>query len=554
MEFAIEATDLGTWDYNPLTNKFTSNDRLKKWFGLPQNEQIELSHAVNAILESDKQRVTDAIQKALNFRSGGNYDIEYTIVHPVSKNEAIVHAKGKAWFSDEKVAYRFNGTLEDITEKATAAKKIRESEQRYHHLIYSSPFAIGILYGEDLVITIGNEPIIEIWGKGKDIIGKKYFEALPELAEQGYKEVFAQVYKTGIPFNAIETPVNILQDGVMTLKYYDFLLYPQRNVNGEVEGIGIIATEVTSRAILNNKIKESEQQYRELSLSLEEKVKDRTNQLNKNNAALEKQNEELEERNDFVETLINSSLDLIMVFDKEYRFLTANKIAEERFSKFYSESIMGRKLTEVVPNIPVHDIDIAFTGKAHTVPFSKSVVSDKCYEITYIPLRKKNEVYAVMVISHDITEQIAREEVIHEKNAALEKMNKELQSFAYISSHDLQEPLRKIQTFASRILEKEESNLSEYGKENFRRMRDSAKRMQTLIDDLLTYSRTNTAERKFETTDLNKIVEEVKEDLKEDLKDAQATIEATELCDANIIPFQFRQPHAQSYRQRTKVF
>lgn len=152
-------------------------------------------------------------------------------------------------------ATRFNETL-------TSKNFLEESEQRYHQLIHSSPSAIGILYGEDLVITIANEPIIAIWGKGKEIIGKKYFEALPELAEQGYKEVFAKVYKTGMPFNAVETPVQIFQNGVTTLKYYNFVLYPQRNIKNEIVGIGIIATEVTSQALLNNTIKDSERQLR----------------------------------------------------------------------------------------------------------------------------------------------------------------------------------------------------------------------------------------------------------------------------------------------------
>ena len=134
-----------------------------------------------------------------------------------------------------------------------------------------------------------------------------------------------------------------------------------------------------------------------------------------------------------------------------------------------------------------------------------------------------------------------RTKELEQKNIDLEKMNKELKSFAYISSHDLQEPLRKIQTFATRIVEKEYQNLSDNGKEYFKRMQNAAIRMQTLIDDLLAYSRTNTAERKYEKTDLNKIVEEVKADLKEELQQKQATLEATEICEVNIIPFQFRQ-------------
>ncbi len=160
---------------------------------------------------------------------------------------------------------------------------------------------------------------------------------------------------------------------------------------------------------------------------------------------------------------------------------------------------------------------------------------------TVYKLNENNEVSQVLGIGIDITELKIAEKELLQKNSDLEKMNKELQSFAYISSHDLQEPLRKIQTFSTQIKEKEENNLSENGRDMFSRMQNAANRMQTLIQDLLAYSRTDTEERKFENTDLNKIVEDVRDDLKEELKDKNATIEATELGEAHIIPFQFRQ-------------
>ncbi len=141
----------------------------------------------------------------------------------------------------------------------------------------------------------------------------------------------------------------------------------------------------------------------------------------------------------------------------------------------------------------------------------------------------------------DISQRKKAEKDIEEKNVELVRMNKELESFAYISSHDLQEPLRKIQTFASLIADKEGNNLSVYSRDMFNRMQDSARRMQNLIQDLLAYSRTKAPEAKFEFTDLNTIISEVKEDIKEELKEKQATIETSQLCVVNIIPFQFRQ-------------
>lgn len=134
-----------------------------------------------------------------------------------------------------------------------------------------------------------------------------------------------------------------------------------------------------------------------------------------------------------------------------------------------------------------------------------------------------------------------RTQQLEQNNVVLEKMNKELQSFAYISSHDLQEPLRKIQTFASMIAEKELDNLSEKGKAYFRRMEFAAERMQILINDLLAYSRTGTSESRFETVHLDEVLADVKEDLKEELEDKDADIITENTCEMLIIPFQFRQ-------------
>ena len=150
----------------------------------------------------------------------------------------------------------------------------------------------------------------------------------------------------------------------------------------------------------------------------------------------------------------------------------------------------------------------------------------------------ENTQRAVFNILEDYGYEKEKVEII---NNNLISVNKELESFAYISSHDLQEPLRKIQTFSSRILDEEYQYLSDKGKFYFERLQHSALRMQILIRDLLAYSRTKTRERQFEVTDLNIIVEEIIQGFREELEEKKGTIEAPEQCEANIIPFQFRQ-------------
>ncbi|MEO6584072.1 MAG: ATP-binding protein, partial [Ferruginibacter sp.] len=133
------------------------------------------------------------------------------------------------------------------------------------------------------------------------------------------------------------------------------------------------------------------------------------------------------------------------------------------------------------------------------------------------------------------------EENVNERTLELKKVNVELENFAYVASHDLQEPLRKIQTYSARILDKEDTNLSDNGKEYFRRLQRSAKRMQNLINDLLEYSRTNNTASRFEKVDLNLLLKDVINDFKETILAQGALIENGGLCEAELIPYQFRQ-------------
>ncbi|WP_278021979.1 PAS domain-containing sensor histidine kinase [Flavobacterium ginsengisoli] len=127
------------------------------------------------------------------------------------------------------------------------------------------------------------------------------------------------------------------------------------------------------------------------------------------------------------------------------------------------------------------------------------------------------------------------------KNRDLVNMNIELQSFAYISSHDLQEPLRKIQTFASRLTDLDEQNMSASAKTYLSRIEFSAKKMQNLIQDLLTYSRANSADRVFTLVKIDEIAEEVISDFSDRIEEKNAIVEYHDLGEAILIQFQFRQ-------------
>jgi PAS domain S-box-containing protein len=139
-------------------------------------------------------------------------------------------------------------------------------------------------------------------------------------------------------------------------------------------------------------------------------------------------------------------------------------------------------------------------------------------DVSISPLKnEKGEIFGFRGISRDITvrkqleeEREALLQEIRKINQKLEEANKELQDFVYIASHDLREPLRKISSFGTLLQDSLKGRLNEDQQENFEFMIDGSRRMQDMIDALLTYSRLTTKAKPFEWVDLNKVIEDLK--------------------------------------------
>lgn len=160
----------------------------------------------------------------------------------------------------------------DVTEQVNANKRIEESEKRYNMMLMQSQFAFAVLKGNDMVITLANDSIKEMWGKGKELEGKPLLEVLPEIKDQGFPELLNGVYTTGIPFYATEMLTQIIRNGILENAYFNFVYQPYMETDETISGVAIIAYDVTSEVVAKRKIQESEKQFRMMAELMPQKV------------------------------------------------------------------------------------------------------------------------------------------------------------------------------------------------------------------------------------------------------------------------------------------
>ena len=300
-----------------------------------------------------------------------------------------------------------------------------------------------------------------------------------------------------------------------------------------LENEKLVAELIISRKELAYQNEEKEKRAGELSIANEELLfqnhekEKRAAELGIANRELVFQNEEKEKRAAEL-GIANEEL----IYQNEEKEKRAAELGIANAELIFQNHEKEKRAAE----LGIANTELAFQNQEKEKRAAELGVANK--ELAFQNEEKEKRAAELIIANNELVFQNEEKE---KRAAELTIANKELLAFTYISSHDLQEPLRKIQTFVSIILEKESKNLSDKGKYHFQRMQLAAGRMQQLIDDLLAFSRISTTELKFEKTDLNKILDEVKADLKDTIQEKNATIEATELCDANIIAFQFRQ-------------
>ena len=440
-------------------------------------------------------------------------------------------------------------TCSETTKAVESIEKLADSEQRFRSLIEEAPVAATLFRGPDNVIEVANKLTQRYWGKGPEIVGKPLAEAAPELASQQMIELMAAFYKNGGTMKFEETPLTFVENGVSKEGYYTHTWKALHDNHGKVDGILAIGVDVSEQVLSRKKIEASEARFRSL---IEEAP---------------------------VATCLFTGKEMIIEL--------ANDLMLKVWGK--DSSVIGMPLKKAVPELqgqPFLDIlDRVFaSGKAHSEAAARAelkvdgVLGTYYFNYTYKPLlNEAGQVYGIMDMAVDVTEQVlsrqALEELQHEQRMFLEQQvmqrteelataikqlkitndeledsnirllhsNEELSQFAYIASHDLQEPLRKISTFSDMLRSSLGNNVSDTTENYLTKIKSSSNRMARLITDILNYSKFVKDEQRFEPVDLNDILKNVVTEFDLLIEQKNAKVEVAELSVIDAIPLQMTQ-------------
>ena len=259
-----------------------------------------------------------------------------------------------------------------------------------------------------------------------------------------------------------------------------------------------------------------------------------------------KTNELQIQKNEY-ETIFNSAPALIIYKDDKNNILRVNNAVAD-FLGLKKSQIEGRHCKDFYPHhyekYFLDDLEVINSGKPklqfiqpYRLKSGKTgwVLTDK---VPY--LNKNGDIHGILLFAIDITKQKEAEGKILEYSHRMDGINRELQSFASIASHDLQEPLRKIITFGDR-LKTRISATDEMAHNYLERMQKSSARMKSLVEDLLKFTRVETKTRPFEATHLNKVVQIVLEDLEARLKESNGVVNIINLPIVEADPVQMHQ-------------
>ncbi len=451
---------------------------------------------------------------------------------PVTQKEIIIETpEGKRSYIQPHIVLTYDergkitgaiNMLTDLTEEKNAQKKIEENQLLFKTVSDSAPVGLWITNAEG-ECTFVNKTWLNWTGVDlEQTLKEGWFKRVIEEDKEKILEEFGNAFKARHYFKS-EFRLNKVGDEVRWCLTEG---YPFQNTTGEFVGYIGSVTDITEKKMLQEE--------------LEKIIEKRTRSLRKRNKELKTSEEKYHRMTEEVQDYA------IILLDKEGVILNWNN-GVRKIKGYNEKEIIGKNFRifylpeDLESQLPEKLISEAIeTGRAMNEgwrlrkdgsTFWGSIVITALHD-------KKDNVIGFSKVTRDLTERKLAEDTMKKYLIELQLQNTELEQFAYVSSHDLQEPLRKIRTFSD-LLEKQVVN--EEHRIYLQKINSSAKRMSALIKDLLDYSRLSREGLEFVPVDLNRVLENVKTDLEVLISQKEAVILNDSLPVINGISLQFNQ-------------
>lgn len=243
-----------------------------------------------------------------------------------------------------------------------------------------------------------------------------------------------------------------------------------------------------------------------------------------------------------IQNILDHSLDGIMAFASvrdengeitDFQWILANFISAQTLGRGKGD-LTGKRLLDVVPDAKKSGLFAIYKSVVDT---SISQQFEREFDLSgevkwfYMAAVKLDD--GLIVTYTDVTEKTIAESRLTQYAEELKRSNQDLEQFAYVASHDLQEPLRKIRAFGDRLAARYEDKLDEVGAEYITRMQQASARMQKLIEDLLSFSRISSGHEQFTRVDLTAVVNEVVDDIEGQILREKAKVGVKPIAEIN---------------------
>ncbi|GAC1314563.1 MAG: hypothetical protein NVSMB24_39360 [Mucilaginibacter sp.] len=431
LRMAIDATQLGTWEYYPLTGKLNWSDECKKIYGLPVNAEVTFEAFAEHIYPGDRDFVQREIQKAMDPKGNNRYDITYRITRFDDNSVRWIRAQGKVYLNGQVQAELFMGTVLDITDNKLSIEKLTRSEKLFKTIAVSIPKSIIIVIDKDSHLLALEGEIVEKMGfKVKDFEGKHLRDIGPPERYDATKHLYERLLN-GEKFSEERVSPN----GEIYMVHF----VPLRNENGEVEAGLIVAIDISE-------IKQAEEKSAKLA------------------------------------AIVESSDDAIIskTFDS---IVTSWNDSARRIFGYTAGEMIGESIVKLIPQDRLEEEPqiIARLKRGERVEHfeTKRVTKDgKMLDVslTISPIRDTHgNIIGVSKIARDITEKKQEET---RKN-----------DFIAIVSHELKTPLTSMKSYVQVMLQKAKKDGDSFSINALTRADMQAKKMTVMIQDFLTMAK-----------------------------------------------------------------